>query len=346
MKIGIINPYFETLGGGERYVLTIAKCLLRGNEVDIFWDDRFLAEKALQKFNISLEGVNFVHSKINLFNKLILAKYDAIFYVTDGSLFFSPAKRNLLIVQSPAHLPAKTLINNLKLKNWSLVCYSKFMARIVKSRLGISATVLFVPVNLNDFKSGKKENIILSVGRFFPWLHQKKQEVLIKAFRKMLKDGLDGWELYLVGSVDPGAANYLKNIKKSASGLPVKILVDVSFSRLRDLYSKTKIYWHAAGFGEDLEKYPEKAEHFGVSTVEAMAAGCVPVVFGGGGQLEVVEHGINGFLWKSEEELMDGTMKIINDPERWQTLSLMARKRAQDFSQEKFCQKIHEIIKS
>ena len=39
MKAGIYDPYLDTLGGGERYVLAVANCWLkRGWNVNIFWE--------------------------------------------------------------------------------------------------------------------------------------------------------------------------------------------------------------------------------------------------------------------------------------------------------------------
>jgi hypothetical protein len=55
--------------------------------------------------------------------------------------------------------------------------------------------------------------------------------------------------------------------------------------------------WHATGYGFDAEQYPAKQEHFGMTTVEAMSAGAVPVVLNTGGQREIVTHGDDGFLW-------------------------------------------------
>ena len=58
-------------------------------------------------------------------------------------------------------------------------------------------------------------------------------------------------------------------------------------------------FWHGAGLGE---QNPVLLEHFGLVTVEAMAAGCVPVVVASGGQTEIVQHGVNGYLWTKLEE--------------------------------------------
>ncbi len=56
--------------------------------------------------------------------------------------------------------------------------------------------------------------------------------------------------------------------------------VDAPGAELADLYARASIFWHAAGLGEDAEDDPNRMEHFGISIVEAMSAGAVPVVLG------------------------------------------------------------------
>ena len=347
MKIGIFSPYLPILGGGERYILSIALCFTQKHEVDIFWDDTGILKKAKEKFGLNLNKIKvkpIPRGKLTKF--AILKKYEIIFYMTDGSLFFSPAKKNILIIQSPAHIPPLTsFISRLKLKNWqTIICYSKFMAKIIEERLKREARVLFVPVDLGYFKPTQKENIILSVGRFFPHLHSKKQDVLVEIFKK-IKNRLPGWKLYLVGSVDKGGEDYLNRINKMAEGEPIEILTNVSFTQLVNLYGRAKLFCHAAGFDEDLKVHPERAEHFGVVTIEAMAAGVVPVVFAGGGQPEIVDHGKTGFLWQTKEELVRFTLKLAEDDNLRESLSKEAQKRVRDFSSEKFCHYLYEIIK-
>jgi len=77
-------------------------------------------------------------------------------------------------------------------------------------------------------------------------------------------------------------------------------------------------------------------EHFGISTAEAMAAGCVPVVINKGGQPEIVEHGVNGFVWETLDELRNYTTRLINDDALRAKMSEAARKRAQVFRSESF----------
>ncbi len=116
---------------------------------------------------------------------------------------------------------------------------------------------------------------------------------------------MQGWELHLAGGTTPGDEHvaYLKGVLQAAQGYPISIHPDIAFGDLVQLYAQSAIYWHASGFGEDEKKEPVKFEHFGITTVEAMASGCVPVVIGNGGQPEIVRHGVSGYLWRSLDEL-------------------------------------------
>ena len=119
---------------------------------------------------------------------------------------------------------------------------------------------------------------------------------------------------------------------------------DINYQELAKIYSKAKIYWHAAGAGEDTDTFPQKAEHFGISTVEAMSAGVVPVVINAGGQKEIVEDGFSGFLWNSKEELIDKTGRLINNELLLKELSENAEKRSGDFSPDNFNKSLASLI--
>ncbi len=54
-------------------------------------------------------------------------------------------------------------------------------------------------------------------------------------------------------------------------------------------------------------------KHFGITTVEAMSAGAVPVVIDSGGQRETVDHEVNGFRWSELTELQNYTRRIAGD---------------------------------
>lgn len=71
-----------------------------------------------------------------------------------------------------------------------------------------------------------------------------------------------------------------------------------------------------------------------------MAAGCVPVVVNKGGQPEIVEHGKNGFVWNTLDELKAYSRARMNDEVLWRRMSEAARERAQRFSRARFLQEM------
>ena len=88
-----------------------------------------------------------------------------------------------------------------------------------------------------------------------------------------------------------------------------------------------------------------RVEHFGISTVEAMAAGCVPVVINRGGQSEIVEHGATGFLWDTLAELKEYTATLVSDEALRARMAEAARAAAQRFSREAFTEEFRRLLR-
>lgn len=347
MNIGIYDPYLNILGGAERYVLAIAGCYSSGATITFFGADADLLKMGEKKFGMHLGNYKCESwPKERGVRDKMLAEFDLFFYVTDGSIFRSTSKKSVLIIQTPDHMPHKTLLNNWKFGSWNkIICYSHFIKDIIRERMGRSADTLFVPISLSlptDYF--QKENIILTVGRFFPNLHNKKQLEMVEMFGEMIQNGLAEVKLFVVGSIDPGGEEYFQKVQLKARSLPVYVKSGISNQELEDLYKKAKIYWHAAGLGEDLVKNPEKAEHFGVATVEAMNHGAVPLVFPGGGQTEIVTHGQDGYHWRTVVELEKYTHQVLKDQKLFESLSMNAFDTSLKYSTDAFCKRLHEII--
>ena len=241
------------------------------------------------------------------------------------------------------------LASQLHLDCYQTICsVSRFTQRWVKRYWNRDSELLYPPIDVSDIAPKEKQDVILSVGRFFDGHHNKKHFEMVKVFREMCKEGLRGWRLILVGGTHKEDIHreYLERLIRASEGFPISVLTNISFARLRELYGISKIYWHATGFGENETKTPERFEHFGMSTVEAMAAGCVPVVIGKAGQMEIVSHGLNGFLWKRLDELKANTLRLICNEELRRSLAHAAIERSGYFGRQKFDQCILNSVEN
>lgn len=359
MKIAIYSPYLDTLGGGEKYMMSWADVLSNKAQVDLLLDGHLysmgsenLKKNLADRFNLNLSKVNFVKAPLgknsNFFKRLVfMMKYDLLFYLTDGSIFYPTAKRNILHIQSPVSgQPSESLWGRVKLSGWDLIIYnSKFTQFYSKDNWMKKSQVIYPPVDVDKIKPLEKKKYILSVGRFFGYLKDKKHQVLIKVFEKLYQANAEmrDWSLHLVGSASKGDKSYLNELRNLAKDLPVNFYPNLGYGELVTLYGQSSIYWHASGYGED---DPTKMEHFGISTVEAMAGGCVPVVIGKGGQVEIVDGGVDGFLWSNPKEMQDNSLHLVNDEKLWNKMSKASIKKARKFSKKIFEDNIMHLLKS
>ena len=322
MKIGFYNPYFDGFGGGERYTLTLASHWSRAHDVTLFWDDPTIVKKSQDRFGLDLSNVTVVpnvFSKKNVLQKVMVSVgYDLIFFLSDGSVPLSFAKHNILHFQVPFGV-VKTTPFHLARMN-TVICNSLFTKNNLDATLSQKASVIYPPTDTIPVTKLAKEKIILSVGRFTAYHTAKKQDEMIRAFIAM-ESKCNGWRLILAGGLLESDRAYYQTLVDSAKGHAIDILPNISHAQIIDLYQKASVYWHAAGLGET---DPRFMEHFGISTVEAMSAGAVPVVYKGGGQIEIVKENENGVLFTTMRECMDKTLELIGDKARMSTLKANA----------------------
>ncbi len=334
----IFNPYFDTSGGGERYTAGVIAALhQQGCAVTIAWKDPTLLSQLHNRFNIPLTA--FVDSQGyttivqgNIWQRFIYeSQFDYIFWVSDGSLPFLFGRKNVIHFQVPFHhiVPKWTTF----LKKWfihQIICNSRFTKKVIDQTFSVVSDVVYPPCG--QMKPGKKEKIILGVGRFDRTLHSKRQDILIEAFQKLNRPD---WKLVLAGGTIH-QNEVLSHLSAAAKRTPVEIITNPSFDQIQSLYGSASLFWHAAGFGIDEVNQPELVEHFGIVTVEAMSAGAVPLTYDAGGQREIIDSGSNGFLWNRVDELVEKSKQIMDDGDLRQRLALKAQSTSTQFSLEQF----------
>ena len=166
--------------------------------------------------------------------------------------------------------------------NSTVLTNSEFSRKAIFKTFGVDSTIIPPPVDVDIFRnrclaSNVRDDSILIISRIHP---SKKIENAIH-LAKLLRRNNVGTCMNIVGNMPPdgtGYFNYLKGLVRNY-GLEdfVRFEINVRFDRLLDLLCRSKVYVH-----------PLPGEPFGISTVEAMSAGIIPVVPDIGGHTEFV----------------------------------------------------------
>lgn len=225
---------------------------------------------------------------------------------------------------------------------------SQFTASHVRDRWGVEPRLLYPACE--QMTPGAKEHTIAVVGRFqgpTPGAPYKAQDVLVREFAAMSELHAKGWQLELVGGLGSSARDreYFDALGLASAGAPIKLRPNVTHDEIRELYGRASLYWHAQGFGEDERSEPQTQEHFGITTVEAMSAGCIPVVYGTAGPLEVVAPVALGETWRSTDDLRAVTTRLASTSEE-DLAQLRARcgERATEFSRAAFVSRLDHLL--
>jgi glycosyltransferase involved in cell wall biosynthesis len=370
LKIAVFNTLIGLAGGGEKVALSIARAFEEaGHEVHLFtYPDKSRsideAIKILGSYRsrdivvlntpklVRLLGVGgrFVRYRRLLLVKNFLdmikgEKYDLVVDTSSNA----PTAVDISYIHFPATLGVgegfrwrgyEWLVNRLLKKvvgdtrlvltnsSWTLNLFRKVWGDNYK------AEVLHPPVDVDFFsrcEGSSKENIIATVSRYS--LEKRLWELV-----RILRD-LKGYKLVFTGSSHRHSfSDYvIKRIKEEAERYNVRdrveILIDVSREDLRRILCKASFYVH-----------PPFAEHFGISIVEAMSAGCVPIVYrDGGGWTDIVS--------KIDERLgyvnVNDILRIIHWVEAenmFDYLSKISKERSKKYSYERFRERLLRMV--
>jgi glycosyltransferase involved in cell wall biosynthesis len=232
----------------------------------------------------------------------------------------------------------------------TVMANSEYTRGYVRSYWHTEADVLYPPIRVHTLQplpGPQREQAVLSVGRFFaPGLgHAKRQLEMVQAFGELYRGGqLPGWKMYVVGGMEASQQPYVARVRAAAEGLPVEIIPNATREHVEQLLARCAIFWSATGYGEDVEKRPWNAEHFGMTTAEAMAGGCVPVVIDQAGQREIVRDGLDGYRWTTLEELGHRTALLAQDASLRARLSGNAQLRAASYDEVAFRTRWRQIV--
>jgi glycosyltransferase involved in cell wall biosynthesis len=382
LRIGVYDLYWQTLGGGEQVDGSIAQVLARDHDVTLLGPQTPDVHATRQRLGVDLSACTYRKVVDDAEAGEASAEFDLFVNGTYLSKAVNRAPVGYYYVHFPGEVPTRSThlrsrLGVVGVKALSLaprlpqrltevqaafdrrvervefvptytryLANSRFTATWVERLWGRPSDVLYPPVR-PTVRPGDKAPLILVLGRFFDpsYGHSKKQHELLATFRSLHRAGwLPGWRLAIVGGCDAKNRDYALAVKRAARGLPVEVHVNAPGSVVERLLGEASIYWHGAGLGEDAEHHPERFEHFGISVVEAMAAGAVPVVFGAAGPAEIVRDGVDGLHWHTLDQLIHETVELAADDDRRRQLAEAAVRRAADFSADVFAHRLGQFV--
>ncbi len=196
------------------------------------------------------------------------------------------------------------------------IANSRYVKRRIEKYYKADSDIIYPPIETEKFHIADKiEDYYFTLGRLVAY---KRYDLTIKAFNKIgrpLKIAGDGPEL-----------EYLKKI----AGPNIEFLGRVSDEERRELYAKCQAFI-----------FPQE-EDFGITPLEAMAAGRPVIAYGRGGALESVVPGKTGVLFPAQT--VSNVVNALNNfwPQRFNPQEI--REHALKFSTEKFKGKISNYV--
>jgi alpha-1,2-mannosyltransferase len=202
------------------------------------------------------------------------------------------------------------------LRNSTLITNSQFSRREIINSLGLNYKnnddksnihILSPPVDVETFRNvastnaghDRSSDTVLVITRIDP---HKKIENAIK-LAKILKDNKTGRAMKIVGNLYHWYYDYYPKLEQMVINLGltdyITFEINASLDKLLSIMRESRVYFH-----------PMVGEHFGISVIEAMAAGLIPIVPTEGGltefvpkeyQFNTIEHAakIIGFIFNN-----------------------------------------------
>jgi len=356
MRILVVHPRMSIMGGGERVAIhsMLASCKM-GHEVSLLseefntkrFEDFFgcyglfdrvhelsypefkpvIGPRALlyQRLIFYQEQFRKVLAKARPFD-LVLGTQD-VGYVPNVSArvvqycYFPEYFKHLQSVSasplwkiyySPARIFYRNRVNHIA----SFLSVSDYTREFVRRIWQRESSTLYPPCPTELYKStsNNREDLVVTTGRIVP---EKRMHLLADIARQ-----LPAIKFLIIGSVanldDP---YYLSLLERKPDNLSIILS---PLRKVREILSKAKVYVHCA-----------EGEHFGITIVEAMASGCVPVVHDSGGPKEIVTPEV-GFHWRYPNEATQQISMIVKDSTLRSRLSRSASERAELFSTSAF----------
>jgi glycosyltransferase involved in cell wall biosynthesis len=219
-----------------------------------------------------------------------------------------------------------------------IVANSKFTQKVIGEFLGKKALVINPPVASNQtlirLNRGKRENAVITISRF----RSAKGLEIIPEIASYARD----FEFVVVGIADEESDQCLKDlfgeIERLGVQKRVRVFINKPYGFTLAALSTAKVFLHT-----------QSTEAFGMSIVESMAAGCVPIVPRTGGPWTDIldcQEGKYGFSYKSPAEAADKIKLLLHDESLRSEVSRRASERSVIFDSSVFEKELLSVVEA
>ncbi len=353
MKSAVFSNVWSTdQGGGVAYITAFAAALRAWGSVDLYCPGALTAGDVLARYGVDLAAVGIHNAQGGPARRSLAGRlpglaqrgdraYDLVLRQTTRVPGPTPARYGVLVTEFPTQDRLRWRERQYLRTYRAVVANSAFTAGWIARRWGRAAVVIPPPVRA--IAPLPKTPTIVALGRFTAGARGKRQLELVQLFRTLQEGGLTGWTLHLCGIVEEAGRAYFAEVQAAAAGLSVQFHIGVPRAELDAIVGQAGLFWHAAGV-DAAPDAPHLLEHFGISTAEAMSAGCIPVVIGRGGQPEVVGPALAAWTWQTWPECRAKTTQLIADPSLCDSLRAPAQAQAAGFAPARFQERVAGLL--
>jgi glycosyltransferase involved in cell wall biosynthesis len=205
------------------------------------------------------------------------------------------------------------------MKNSVVITNSEFSRRAIVKAFGLDdVRILSPPIDIETFRNNalmtngggddRKRDIILVISRIAP---HKKIENAIKV-AKILKDNNIGRGMKIVGNLYTYFLDYYSDLKQMVKDLSLTDYItfeaNASLDKLLSIIQESRVYFH-----------PMVGEHFGMSVIEAIAAGLIVVVPNEGAITELVPQ---EFQYSTIQQAAEIIMYVFNNVHKTEPMEI------------------------
>eukprot|EP00955_Chlamydomonas_euryale_P004644 49736-Chlamydomonas_euryale.AAC.7 len=338
----VFTPYHITPGGGEKYLLSAVEAMQSMGYFVTIYVRPFnrCASKADLMQTASFLRVTLDESKVSLQIWTDDAPRVHVFFVLGNEKHPQVAPIgmvNMFMCQFPFDLDRL-------LAPW-------INQRISQAALLPDIVVLHPPVSLMSVSSAASDRThILMLGRFFKGRQSKGHKAAIEIFDQMRNSIPASTMLYMIGQLVRDHEAYFEELHNLVAAKHLTDRVQIVNAAPHEVVNgymmSSLVQWHLTGLDIDSSADPASLEHFGISIVEGMSTGIIPVACLGGPE-DIITTGVDGFISHNLQEVREHTLSIFSlSSERQMDISNAARARAVQFQASEFRQRFIDTVEN